>query len=345
VFGDAASVDCAAWATTFRRAGFEAPIHAHRFDEHHTGICQPLDAYVPREDDLILFHYTTWTESADFLLRLGRPLTIMYHNVTPPEFFAGFDERAAAATGVGRARLAEFAPLAILGAAKSEFSRADLVEAGFARTCVVPVRLDFATLDGAVNRRAEAEIRAAGPGVLYVGRIVPNKRVEDLVRAFAHYHRRIEPRAMLYCVGAHTPGGRYQTSLDWLVRRLELDARVHFMGQMSNQDRGAFYRAARVFVTMSEHEGFCVPAIEAMHLGLPVVAFASGAVPETVGDAAVLIGKKRPEVTAEIISMLAADTPLRRRMIEKGRAWAERYRPEMLEAAFAGALSEALDAA
>jgi glycosyltransferase involved in cell wall biosynthesis len=300
---------------------------------------------VPRDDDLILFHYTAWTPTADFLLRLGRPLTLMYHNVTPPEFFAGYDDDIAAITKQGRDRLADFAPIGILGAAKSEFSEQDLVEAGFARTCVVPLRVDFDTLDHVVNRHAERELRAAGSGVLFVGRIVPNKRIEDLIRAFAFYHARIEPRSSLYCVGAHTPGGRYQTSLDWLVRRLGLEARVKFMGQMSNEDRGAFYRAARVFVTMSEHEGFGVPAIEAMHLGLPVIAHASGATPQTVGDAAVLIREKRPEVVAEVIAMLAEDTPLRRRMVEKGRARAARFRPENLEATLATALDRALEEA
>lgn len=290
----------------------------------------------------MLLHYTTWSETADFLLGVDRPLVLLYHNVTPPEFFAGLDPSAEETCRLGRERLADFAERTQLAVAKSEFSRRDLVAAGFRRTSVLPVRLDFETLDRACNRDLLAQIVRAGPGMLFVGRIVPNKGIDDLIKVFAYY-RRIQPDARLYCVGAHTEHSPYQAYLRWLIRSLRLDGAVTFTGQVPHPERGAYYRGCRVFVSMSEHEGFGVPPIEAMHLGLPVVAYAAGAIPETVGDAAVLVNRKRHDVIAEIVAQATADGALRNRLIARGREQAGRYSPAVVEARFAGLMDEALN--
>jgi len=337
VFGDAASSDCARWRETFARAGIAAPIHAARFDAHHAEVCRRLDEYEPRRGDLLLFHYTTWSPTADHLLALGRPLVLMYHNVTPPEFFAGLDPAVEADTRRGRERLGQFAPICQLAVAKSQYSRADLVAAGFARTDALPVRIDFEALDGACDQALLRELRAGPPSLLTVGRIVPNKRVEDAIKALAYY-RRVEPAARLYCVGSHDERGPYMAHLRWLVRRLGLDEAVRFTGQVGNAQRGAYYRGCRVYLTMSEHEGFCAPLVEAMQLGLPVVGFDSSAVPETMGEAGVLVRRKRLDVVAEALALLAAETPLRARLIAKGREQARRFAPEAIEARFAAML-------
>ena len=341
VYGDAASIDLVLWRESFRAAGIEAPVFADRYDRHHAALCQPLGTYRPRPGDVRLLHYTTWSPAAEQVLRLGEPVVLMYHNVTPPRFFAGLDEEAARATARGREWLSRFAPLCPLAIAKSEYSRADLVAAGFRRSAVLPARVDFETLDRERNDALEARVAAAGPGLLTVGRVVPNKRLEDLIGLFAYY-RRIEPSARLYCVGAHDDGGRYVAGLRWLARRLGLGDAVVFTGQVSHADRGAYYRGCRVFVTMSEHEGFCVPVVEAMHLGLPVVGREGSAVTETVDGAGVLVLEKRLDVVAEAIDLLARETPLRRRLVEKGRARAADFASPSLEARFAALLAEAL---
>ena len=130
--------------------------------------------------------------------------------------------------------------------------------------------------------------------------------------------------------------------LRWLVRRLGLDAAVTFTGQVPNERRGAYYRGCRVYVTMSEHEGFCVPVVEAMHLGQPVVGFASSGVPETMGDAGILVEQKRHDVIGEAIALLADESPLRVRLVARGHAQARRYSAEAVETRFAAILAEAL---
>ncbi|HEY3109569.1 MAG TPA: glycosyltransferase, partial [Chloroflexota bacterium] len=178
----------------------------------------------------------------------------MYHNVTPPEFFAGLDPEAEAATRRGRERLGRFAPICRLAVAKSEYSRADLRRAGFVRTETLPVRIDFEALDRACDRALLHELRAGPPSLLTIGRVVPNKRIEDVVKALAYY-RRAEPAARLYCVGSHDERGPYMAGLRWLIRRLGLGEAVTFTGQVPNEQRGAYYRGCRVYLTMSEHEG------------------------------------------------------------------------------------------
>jgi glycosyltransferase involved in cell wall biosynthesis len=266
----------------------------------------------------------------------------MYHNVTPPSFFAGLDAEAERATARGRADLGRFAPISVLATTKSEYSRTDLVAAGFHRSAVLPLRLDFAAVERECDEALRARV-AAEPSLLVVGRVVPNKRIEDVLRVFAYY-RRIEPRARLYCVGAHDESGPYQASLRWLTRKLGLAESVEFTGQVSGAARGAYYRGCRALVTMSEHEGFCAPVIEAMHLGLPVVGFDATATPETMGDAGVLVSRKCPEVVAEALDQVVRDTPLRGRLIEKGHAQAASFAPDLIEARFAGLLDEALRA-
>lgn len=340
VFGDAASIDTVQWRNTFVAAGLKAPIYARRFDEHHRAICENLQRYEHRPNDIILFHYTTWTESAEYLLNHGWPIVLLYHNVTPARFFTGIDNRTAADTGRGRENLRLFQPITTVAIAKSDYSRQDLVDAGFTRTSSIPVRVDFDALDQKCNQNLLARLRAEGPIVLTVGRVVPNKCIDDLIKIFAYYRSRIAPTARLFVVGAHNENGPYQHSLKWMLSRLGLNDAVHFTGQVSHEDRGAYYRAGRIFVTMSEHEGFCVPIVEAMHLGIPVVGFASSAIPETMGSAGILVHTKHHAALAETIGYVSKDERLRTRLIERGRDHVSIFRSDAIEARLATLISE-----
>ena len=342
VFGDAASTDCVQWRNTFVAAGLVAPIYARRFDEHHVTICQELEQYERRPNDIILFHYTTWTESAAYLLEHGWPIVLMYHNVTPARFFTGIDDQIAADTGRGRDNLRLFQPITTVAIAKSDYSRQDLVDAGFSRTGSVPVRIDFEALDRNCNEHLLALLRAGGPILLTIGRIVPNKCIDDLIKIFAYYRARFAPTARLFLVGAHDVNSPYHQSLHRLIHRLGLEGSVQFTGQVSHEDRGAYYRACEAFVTMSEHEGFCVPIVEAMHIGVPAIGFASTAIPETMGSAGVLVHSKHAAAIAETIGYISKNERLRQRLIDRGRARAYTFRIEAIEAHLATLISDAV---
>jgi glycosyltransferase involved in cell wall biosynthesis len=339
---DAASADTVAWQRVLRRAGIDAPIYGRTVVRGHGGRAAPLDRYRPRAGDLVVLKYTVWSEAAEWVQRAAGRHVLVYHNVTPPHFFALFDPRLARDARRGRAELTSLAPKASLGLANSDFSRQDLVAAGFARSDVLPILLDEPTAspDPAVlNALADGRTN-----VLYVGRIAPNKRVERSIAAFAYYRHRIDRDARLLLVGEHDANGPYMRALRRLVGQLDLEGAVRFTGQVPADALSAYWRSAHVFLTMSEHEGFCVPLVEAMRGGVPIVARAAAAIPETAGDAALLVDEDRPELVAELLHLARSDADLRRTLVARGRARAELYAPERTEATLARQLVEALQA-
>ena len=147
-----------------------------------------------------------------------------------------------------------------------------------------------------------------------MGRIIPNKRIDDLIRSFAVFQKWVRPRSRLLLVGDHRGFERYLDRLQELVRELRLDE-VVFTGQVDDDELYAYYRLADVFLCLSEHEGFCVPLQEAMHFGLPVIAYDAGAVRETLRGGGLLLQDKRPEVVADLLDRLTRGGDLRRAVL------------------------------
>jgi len=280
--------------------------------------CRPLWDYrkVSSPETVCLFHFAIGSGAGRFIRQAPDRLVTRYHNITPPEFFAGFLPHLARQCHQGRRELRAFAARTELALGVSEFNRAELEAAGFRRTGVVPIPLDLDAFRRGTRSEAVRRLYAdARTNLLFVGRIIPNKKIEDLLRVFAVYQRSIEPASRLLLVGDHWGYEPYLLRLQELARALALED-VIFTGQVEDDELRAYYEASAVYVSMSEHEGFCVPLLEAMALGLPVVAYDAGAVAETLGGAGVLIEKKQPEVVAELLHRLAKDGDVRRSVLE-----------------------------
>ncbi|MDP2726841.1 MAG: glycosyltransferase [Dehalococcoidia bacterium] len=341
VYADAVSSDCLELHRVFQRWGFEAAIYAGRRDSHHQRVAQELSAYRYREGDLVLFHYSAWSGVAQFLLELGKPLVLAYHNITPPEFFGRVSPQAREVAQRGIDALPRFVPLARLALGDSEFNRQELEGAGFKTTGVMPILVDFQRLDGEPNREILRDYDDDYVNFLFVGRVDPNKRQEDIIKLL-YYYRRCNPKSRLFLVGAHSPGGPYHAWMQGLVDHLGLRGDVHFTGQTSHRDLLSFYRLADFFVCMSEHEGFCVPIVESMYLGIPVVAYAAAAVPHTMGQAGVLVKRKDYGAIAELIQMVTSDRALRSRLVARGRERARDFSRERVEQILAGYIAQVL---
>jgi len=342
VYGDAAAADCLALHRLFLRQGFRAQIYAGRIDSHHAELAQSYEQYARQDGDLLIFHYTAWSEVAQLLLRQRWPLVLMYHNITPPEYFHGSDPQAEARARRGREELANFAPQTLLALGKSEYSRRELEAAGFPRTGVLPIALDFTPLHGPPNAQILRLFRDGYVNLLTVGRVVPNKKPEDIIKILYHYKRQINPKARLFLVGAHDAAGPYCRWLTALIERLRLSADVHFTGQVAFPDLLAYYRLADVYVSMSEHEGFGVPLVESMYLGVPIIAYAAAAVPFTMGDAGILVHQKNYAAIAEMIHLVITNQKLRQRLIAQGQQRAQDFSPEKVQAQLAAHLGEVL---
>jgi glycosyltransferase involved in cell wall biosynthesis len=231
----------------------------------------------------------------------------------------------------GRRQLAVAAPAVRFGVADSEFNQRELDDLGCPRTAVAPILLDFREYDAApdadllaTRRRARA---AGGLDWLAVGRVAPNKCLHDVVLAFAVYRKIHDPRARLTLVGGQS-AGLYWRALHKLAVDLDIADAVTFTDVITHAELLACYRTADVLCCLSEHEGFNVPVVEAMYFDVPVVAYAAAAVPDTVGDAGLVLTDKDPLVVATAVERLRSDASLRQSLVEAGRKRVEHFSME-----------------
>ena len=269
--------------------------------------------------DAALLHLSIGSPVNDLFLRLPGRKAVRYHNITPPEFFQDVHAATACALQEGRAQLQALAGAAQVNLAVSEFNAAELRAAGYREVQVIPLLLDFSALRGAVHAATLDRLADGRLNLLFVGRGAPNKRVEDLLAAFYYFQRYVEPRSRLIHVGSYAGLERYQALMFTRIRELQLTA-VEFAGSLPQAELNACYRGAHVFLSMSEHEGFCIPLIEAMVHDVPVAAFAAGAVPETLGGAGVLFREKRFDLLSELLGRLAREAAVRQAVLASQRA-------------------------
>lgn len=270
---------------------------------------------------------------ADAVIKRRLPVIVNYHNITPIEFVEPWTPDVIAGLRWGRSQLDQLAPLAIRGIGDSAYNAAEMRSVGFDDVRVAPVlwRFEPTATDWTTPSRNGSAERV----MLFVGRVAANKCHEDLLASFAIVHEQ-HPDTRLVLVGSPASAD-YQASLDAYATRLGIADRVDFTGPVSDTELRAHYAAADVFVCLSEHEGFCVPIVEAMAAGVPVIAHAAAAVPETVADAGIVLADKRPVTIASAVGRLLDDSELRHAVREAGRRRAADFalresRPRMLAA-------------
>ena len=272
--------------------------------------------------DLTILKHTIGSQIAQRVIGKRMPVVVNYHNVTPPHFVEAWRPGLAAGLRWGRTQLHQLAPLTRRGIADSAFNARDLADAGIGDVVVAPVLWRFGE-DGPSRCRGPVTGRAGSPTLLFVGRIAPNKCHHDLIAALAALSGR-RPRAKLVMVGSAAPRD-YRPALEALSERLGMVDRVIFTGEVTDLELGEWYRRAGLFVCASEHEGFCVPLIEAMASGVPVIAYDAAAVAETVGSAGLVLSDKRPLTLAAAIDLVLTDGALRDRFRDRGVRRAERF--------------------
>lgn len=294
---------------------------------------------------LIYHHGTTWRRGLRLLKRARCRKVLRYHNVTPASYFEGISPIHQRACQAGRA---ELRPMIECGMdrylADSDYNRQELIELGAPpeRAFVLPPFHPVDRLLEAVPDPATlAACRDGRWNVLFVGRMVPNKGHLLLAEAFAIFRRHYQPQARLVFVGREEWRlQRYFAQVRECVERLGLAGAVVFAGDVPVAVLRAYYQTARLFVSASAHEGFCVPAIEAMALGVPVVAYGSSALPETVGDAGVVWPEPDPYALAAAMGRVARDPDLAGALAARGRArYRDHYRTTHLTAAFLRAVA------
>lgn len=315
--GDAISDQVFAIQRWLRDLGFTSEVYSERIQPELADRVLPAREYRPGANEThLIHHHAVGSDIAERLKGVGLPQILIYHNITPPQFFTYSNPVLAANLRKGRRQLEEMRSNTMLALGDSGYNERELIEMGFAPTGVLPIVLDESQFGAPTNEALAAECDEARPLVLFVGRFAPNKRQEDLLKL--HYClRRISPDARMALVG-NTDFTEYVAWQRTFAEELGLDeSAVRFTGHVSHQDMLTYYRCADVYVSMSEHEGFGKPLIESMYAGLPVIAYASTAVPDTLGDAGILFHRKDYEGLAELVDRVVNDQPLRRRVIAR----------------------------
>ena len=308
-YGDAIGHEVLGIQRVLRAAGYESTIFVETADprlEHLTVDYREMVGAIA-DDDILIHHFSIGSRASRTAYALPGRMVLVYHNITPPEYFIGVHKDLVKLCFRGRRELTAYIDRCELALGDSEFNRLELEALGFRATGVLPVVPDFVHLDTPPDAALAGDFDDELTNVMFVGRVIPNKKFEDLIRAFHVYRTRHNPRSRLLLVGSYSGFERYLAMLHGLIARLGTPD-VHFLGHVSNEELVALYEAADLFLCASEHEGFCVPLIEAFYKRVPVLAYASTAVPATMDGGGVLYETKDPLHVARLMEAVL-DSP------------------------------------
>jgi glycosyltransferase involved in cell wall biosynthesis len=301
--------------------GIESDVYADDAHPEVAHVARPYHDFPGGPATWLLYHASTGSRIARFLLTRPEPLVIDYHNITPARFFDPWEPDVAAELTVGWKQMGDLAARAVAGIGDSETNRRDLALLGYRETSVAPILLDLDEFavepDAATIERLEGCKRAGGVDWLFVGRLAPHKSQHAVVAAFAAFRRAYDPHARLHLVGG-SASHAYLSALEAYIDSLGLGDVVELTGSISHEALAAHYDAADVFVCLSRHEGFCVPLLEAMHHRLPIVALGVTAVPETLAGAGLVVPNVQPSLVAAAVHRVLDDPNVRDSLVARG---------------------------
>ena len=315
--GDAVGDNARVVRDLVRDRGHESEIYAMTLDDDLRDEIRPWADASARDGDVTILHFAVPSPMTMAFRTLPGARVLQYHNVTPAHFFAPFDAGICRLAWLGREELATLAGHTDLALGDSEYNRQELEELGFDATGVFPIVVDTARLTRAAPVPALDKLLQDGlVNILFVGRLAPNKKIEDHIKLAEQYKRYVDAYYRFIFVGRTSSVPRYYAAIRALVEEYRmLPERFWFTGAVPDIELAAYYRHAHAYVSLSEHEGFCVPLVESMAMDVPVLAYAAGAVPETLGGAGITFAPKDLEYAAELLGSLVYDEPVRRKVI------------------------------
>jgi glycosyltransferase involved in cell wall biosynthesis len=331
--GDAIGDDARTVRDVLRSWGHESEIYALTIDEGLEDEVRQWHDAASRDGDVTLLHFALPSPMTHALRTLPGARVLYYHNVTPAHFFAPFAPALVRLSVIARQELADLAGHVDLALGVSDYNRQELDLLGFRETDVLPIAINVSRLTGAAPVPSLERLLGDGlANILFVGRIAPNKKIEDHIRLAETYKRYVDAHYRFIFVGRTDGVPHYYEAVQALIAEYQmLPERFWFTGPVPDVELAAYYRHAHAYVSLSEHEGFCAPLVEAMAMDVPVLAYAAGAVPETMGGAGVTFAPKDLEQAAELLGALVYDVPLRERILAGQRRRARDFALPRLE--------------
>jgi glycosyltransferase involved in cell wall biosynthesis len=326
--GDAISNEAVVLRQIFRSWGRESEIfcESKRILPELRKDSRDLGDYIAcrKPDDIVLLHLSIGSAANELFASLPCRKAILYHNVTPPHYFDMINKRTSYDLAKGIAQVKQLADTAKVNMADSVFNAAELTDAGYKNVQVLPLIIDFEKLRSAPDQKALRKFDDGKTNVIFVGRCAPNKKLEDVLMAFFHFQKSVEPDSRFIHVGSSAGTERYLYLL--LARAKELGiANFSFSGALPQSQLNAIYQSADIFLSMSEHEGFCIPILESMMRDVPVMAYSSSAIPETMDGAGILFGEKRYDMIAELMGRVVSDSAFNSALIAGQRERMKRF--------------------
>ncbi|MBA2432385.1 MAG: glycosyltransferase, partial [Chthoniobacterales bacterium] len=327
-YGDAISNHALWLRNHLRSRGFSSEIHVRFIDPRVAHECHLFSPEALAASDAAIYHHSIGSEITPHLLSYERPKALIYHNITPADFFAPFRPDLVPILQKGRDELTEIAPRFPISCGVSRYNAQELAEHGFANPAVLPIPVSPEKWQLTADATVMEEMQDGSTNLLFVGRLAPNKKQEDLLRAFEVYLE-LDPGARLILIGKPEENDPYAAFINDLITSLGLEESVVLPGSIAEAQLAAYYRTADLFWSMSEHEGFCVPLIEAMWFDVPVFAYKSSAIPETLGEAALMFTSKEDLATlAATAHLLVQRGKLRRTVIRAQQQRRRDFLPE-----------------
>lgn len=330
-YGDAISNHALEIKKILKSWGYESEIYAQHIHPKLKNDAKVYTEYKNSSDDnILLFHYSIGSEITDFVRSLPDKKVLIYHNITPHSYFHGINDTLVNLLKDGRSELGSFSDEVVLVLGDSEYNREELEGLGFKNTGVLPIIIDFEKYARKPTQKILDKFNGGHSNILFVGRISPNKKQDDIIKMFYFYKKYIDPKARLFLVGSYEGMENYHELLINLIKELDLND-VIITGKVNLKDLLAYYKIADVFVSMSEHEGFCVPLLESMYFELPILAHNSTAIPYTLNGSGVLFNQKRYEEVAWLTHILITDDKIRNRIIKKQKERLNEFKKPKIE--------------
>lgn len=323
-YGDAISSEVLALRRSFKECGIDSEIYCINVHPRYKGEAHDYRDFVKQQsidfNGTAILHYSLGSPLNDLYRSLSKATrSLIYHNLTPPHWFEGVNPRIVADIERGQEELPKLCSETHLLIADSKYNASELQALGFNAT-VLELMIDPARWDVPANPGITSLLKSeGGVNILHIGRFAPNKKIEDIVKIFYFFHHHVNRNSRLWLAGIDIDTELYSFAIKRLVEELRLSHAVTFAGCLDDTEIRALYENSDAYLCMSEHEGFCLPAIEAMHFGLPVIAYASSALPDTIGQGGILVKEKKHPEIAELINKICNDQTLRETLISKGK--------------------------
>ena len=325
-YGDAIGNEVLEIRDFLRSQGYQSEIFAHFYHPKYADQIinyREYDRYSDK-DNIIIFHFSIGSPVTRKFLQVPDKKVIIYHNITPHHFFLDYHRVLAKDCYKGRVELKNLAGKVDLALGDSRYNEQELIDAGFTNTGVLPLVMNFDKFQQPVVPVLEELFNDGKTNILYVGRIIPNKKVEDVIKCFHFFQKHFNGNARLFIVGEYRGFERYLAALQSLVSELEIK-NVFFTGHIPDEELISYFKLAHLYLHMSEHEGFCAPVPESFYLNIPVIAFNAGAVKETMNNGGLLVNQKDFIGIAALMDRVLTDFTLKEKILVSQQKALEKY--------------------